>query len=271
MYTLQDLLNEALFGKKKKVIKNLPKETEDANIPTPQDFGGMALTKRKTKKKKDEAEKPQLDEARSGLAWKHFWWVKKGDDVGLATFSVKAEEVARPGGGTSRDVPTAPRPGRYIPMYQKPLLIQWLATPKDLAKVEAKDMFDYVKTKKLPTSIPLSVSATNIIMREVEGFLKRNVGDRELDDLSPRELKDLEGLEDQTAAAMKQLPINLDNKKLTPGQTEKIKQFMAKGTGGKYAAANVSPVMKSEDIPTVKTMAKRALGGASKTTETKEQ
>ena len=270
MYTLQELLTKVLFGEDTKKVP--PKETEDANIPTPQDFGAFALTKRKTKKKKDEAEKPKLEEARSGLAWKHFWWVRKGDDVGHATFSVKAEEVARPGGGgTSRDVPTATRTKRYIPMYQKPLLVQWLATPKDLAKVDAKDMWDYIKIKKLPSSIPLSVSATNIIMRAVEGFLRRNIGDRELDDLSPKEVKELENLEDQTAAAMRQLPIDLDNKKLTPGQTEKLKQFMAKGPGGKYAAANVSPVLKSEDIPAVKAMAKRALGGASKTTETKEQ
>jgi len=271
MYTLQELLDDALFGKKKRASKSLPKETEDANIPTLQDFGSMALAKRKIKKKKNEAEKPQLDEARSGLAWKHFWWVKKGDDVGHATFSVKAEPVARPGSGTSGDVPATARVKRYVPLYQKPLIIQWLATPKDLAKVEAKDMWDYVKTKKLPTSIPLSVSATNLIMREVESFLRRTVGNIDLADLSPKEIKELENLEDQTAAAMKQLPIDLDNKKLTSGQTEKLKQLMAKGTGGKYAAANVPPVLKSEDIPAVKSMARRALGGVSKTTETKKQ
>lgn len=65
--SFKDLIDECLFNKKpKKKKKKIVPKTEDAMIPTPQDFGTMALARKATKKKKkpeDSKTKEQIETA----------------------------------------------------------------------------------------------------------------------------------------------------------------------------------------------------------------
>ena len=271
---LQELLNDCLYGKKKKKKSTLK---DDANIPTPQDFGGLSLAKRVVKSKRQEVKKTRevkkakeditesklTDELSKRLAWKYYWWVKKGDNYGLATFAAHAEKMAEaPTQGRSKDVPQMKQTGSYIPLYQKPLLISWLVTNKEVKASGKDDFFDYIKSKELPMWLLMSKNALKMIMSEVDNFIKRNIGDKDISEYTPEERNKIIELEEQTVAAMRELPIKLDNKQLTPAETNKIKQLFMSGvkTSGKYWSVNVPKVFKEKDLPEVQKMAKKALG-----------
>jgi len=265
MKNLKELVEEVLYNKH----KHSKIKVEDATIPSPQDFGAMALARKiskKSKKSKKTVEHKEISEAQEDelgkrLAWRYFWWVKKGSNYGLATFAARATRLAGGPTATSRDIPVARRGQPYISLYMKPLGIKWLVTDEEVEKSGAKEYYDYLKNNNLPLSLMLSRSALTLVMNEVDSFISRNIGDKDYDEYTPAEKKQLLDLEEQTISAMKELPIELDNRQLTKEEVNKIHDAMKSGhkTTTKYWVANLQKIIRNVDIPRIKAMAKKVL------------
>jgi len=251
-FTLQDLINETLFGiKKKKTVKEkVSKKTENKK---------QALGENKTSKN-------------ITTFARDFWWVKKGKYYGLATFSDSkfiSDMPAVAAAGLAKAIVDGEKPDQIFKDFQdkgatyaKPILIKWLVTPEDIKEAGVKDYFEFINKNSLPLSVTPDKDIVVKIQKIIREPFKQILGDKNIDELSEDDINKIKELETKIIDNLKELPIELPNKKLTKTETEKVKKMMSKGTNpnAKYAEANIGTVIKNEDIPVLIEIAKKKLG-----------
>jgi len=246
-------------------------KTNNKKKPTLED---VLVQTKEEKRSKQEVEIQEIQQLASDMShmlgeaktkediWRHFWWIKGNNHYGLATFATRAELLAQtPTAGTSRDVPEATRTKVYQSLYQKPLLIKWLITKEEVTAAGHKDYFDYISKSKLPVKVSLAKEAVKAINSQLMGFINRNIGDKDPNDWTEEESKQVLEIEEQVIDTMDQLPIEFDNKKLDKAEVTKVKGFMAEGYSktAKFTEANIGTVIKDTDLLKTQNMAKKAL------------
>lgn len=273
---LQELLDDCLFNKKPKKKKA---KSEDANIPTPQDFGALSLSRRSTKKKKDEPEKkkketksesadpirkvipkPNLFEQVSSQFAKYFWWVKKGDHYGLATFSggkYLSDMKEVPLAGLAKAIMTDQKPDEIYreftdrgAAYTKPILIKWLITNEEIQEAGAKDFYGFLQAQNLPMNITPDKEIVTAIQRILREPLQAIVEDPEQTEKMASEVaQKVKEFEEELLKNLKELPIDLPNKALNKTENRQVKSMF-----------NKDKTLSNEEMKKLQEIAKKRLG-----------
>ena len=262
----QELIDECLFGKKpkkKKTAKKAASVKKEEKTPKANKKAPKTVKKSVASEIEERVKKETIKEAKGDVFAKYFWWVKKGDYYGLATFSEGkfiSDEPEVTAAGLAKAILTDQKPEEIFKdfknngaVYSKPILIKWLVTKEDVKKSGAKDYIDFIDKQDLPPII----TPDEKVVKDIQAIFKKAIPSP--DNITPEEIRKAE---EEMISQWAELPIPLKNKKVSDDDQTLIKNLMKKGTNlkTKYAEANVGTVIKDEDVPKLIEIAKKELG-----------
>lgn len=231
-------------AKEKKVVKEQIETAVETNKKKPKElnYEDVLEQTRKEKVDKKDVNKTDIQHLADGMSHlikdnhpaqtssttqlqesNHLWWIKKGTEYGLASFSHVGEGF-----------------------YDKAINVKWLPANKKVTEGGEQEYLGYLEEKKLPATVEISKSATTVIKSQVVSYTKQYASD----DGTPLDKAMSQEINEQIISSLGQLPIRLSTKKLTESETATVSKTATDLTG---------MLIENKDMPRIKDMAKRAL------------